>query len=137
MSDLFSEEMKKGIIKLFDEQYKKKGIAEILDTHRNVYLGIEKSMHTLASDIEDNHDELQDFERRLEEVPDIEPIRLRFIENEKQIEEIKEKFISKDELQTLVGDTMLKLMPNFNEKISREVKKHLVAIAEYVIKTFK
>jgi chromosome segregation ATPase len=133
MSDIFSEEMKKEIIKLFDKQYKVNGIADILDQHRDVYIGIEKAMKELNSEIEDCKDEINDFDRRLDEVPAIEPIKTRFEECEEELKVC----VKEDELKDMVGQTMLALMPNFKLLISKEIKKHLVTIAEYVIRNFK
>jgi len=46
-------------------------------------------------------------------------------------------YVQQDELEQLVGKTMLELIPNFNERISKEIKKHLVVLAEFVIVNFK
>ncbi len=113
MSDMFSEEMKKEFVKLIDKQLKLSKISEVLDTHRDVYLGIEKIMKELNERIVDVEDITNDLESDLDDV------------------------IKRSDMEELVGKTMLKLIPDFNKKIAMEVKKHLVAIAEYVIKNFK
>jgi lipid A disaccharide synthetase len=100
MSDFFSDEMKKEIIKLFEIQYKEKGVGNTLANTRIAIQSIEEVIKDLNN---------------------------RLVDTDKNV----------DEMETLVAETMLKLMPNFNLKISKEIKKHLVTIAEYVIKTFK
>lgn len=137
MSDFFSEEMKREINKLFDIQYMKKEIDKRFLEHKEIIEGQDKAIVNLNLKIVDCIEELSDFERRLDEVPDIEPIRDRFEQNESEIEDIKENAVQKNELETLVGETMLKLMPNFNLKISKIIRSHLVSIAEFVIKNFK
>jgi len=127
MSDIFSEEMKKEIVKLFDKRYKELNISDILDTHRDVYLGIEKTIKSLAGEIEDVNDLAKDNENSRDDIE----------YSIKSIEDNLDDTIKKSELEDVVGSTMLKLMPNFNQRISKEIKKHLVTIAEFVIKNFK
>lgn len=117
---IFSKEMEREFIILIDKRLKYMEILNTLSTHRDVYLGIEKTMKKLNSEIEDCHDEVKDFENELDELKT----------NAKEA-------VKGEDIKDLVGQTMLALMPNFNKRISKEVRKHLVAIAEYVIKTFK
>jgi hypothetical protein len=113
MSDLFSEEMKKELVKLIDSRLEIIRIFPTLDMQSKLI----KEINDRLVDVEDNYN---DFENDIHNLQ----------------EDIKET-IKGEDLEDLVGQTMLRLMPNFNEKISKEIKKHLVAIAEFVIKNFK
>lgn len=42
-----------------------------------------------------------------------------------------------EDMNELVSKNMLELIPSYNQKISKEIKSHLVALAEFIIKTFK
>jgi len=117
---IFSREMEHELIKLIDKRLIALEIRKTLDTHRDVYLGIEKIMKEINERLVDVEDIYRDYETDIDELKD----------------NVKES-IKGEDLEDLVGATMLKLMPNFNEKISKEIKKHLVAIAEFVIKNFK
>jgi len=127
MSDIFSEEMKKEIIKLFDKRMIELKIKEAFDIQKDVLIGIEKKIKSLADDVEDARDMGNDNENSINDN-----------ENSiKSIEDMIEDCVKQDDMEQLVGKIMLRLMPNFNEKISKEIKKHLVVIAEFVIKNFK
>jgi hypothetical protein len=132
MSDIFSEEMKKEIVKLFDKRLHELKVKEALDDYRSVCMSIDLRVKDLNERLVDVEDNTNDFENQLDGVAtkhDLELIH-------EQLEHL-ENYVQHDELEDVVGKTMLKLMPNFNEKISKEIKKHLVAIAEFVIKNFK
>jgi len=118
--DIFSKEMEAELIKLIDKRLKVMEIPNTLSKHRSVYIGIEKAMKELNKDIVDNTETLSTFEEEINE-----------------LKEEAKRSVKGEDLRDLVGQTMLHLMPNFKLSISKEIKKHLVAIAEYVIKTFK
>jgi len=113
MSDIFSEEMEKAIIDLFNKRFKQLKIAEIFDTHEDVLKGIEKTIKNVKSDVEENHDEIRDLQDEIE------------------------NYVKQTDLEELVGRSMLKLVPSFNLRIAKEVKFHLVAIAGLMQETFK
>jgi len=68
MSDFFSDEMKKEILKLFDKRYKQLNIADILDEHENVVRNLEKKIKDLETEIEDNRDRINDLEHEFDDV---------------------------------------------------------------------
>lgn len=119
MSDIFSKEMKKELIKLMDSRLEIMRILPTIESHKKLY-------HNMNVNVKEIND-------RLVEVEDIRDIFENDIDDLKQ--EVKES-ITGDKLETLVAQTMLKLMPNFKITISKEIKRHLVTIAEYVIKNF-
>ena len=132
MSSIFSEEMKKELIKIIDGRLIKSKVGETFDTHRDVMMGIEKNVKELNERLVDVEDNVNDFENNQDSYAakhDLETIY-------EQLEHLSD-YVQQDELEQLVGKTMLTLMPEFNKKISKEIKKHLVAIAEFVIKNFK
>jgi len=127
MSDIFSEEMKKEFIKLIDNRLNETKIYETFDTYRDICVGIERDVKNLNDRLTDVEDISNDNENSIND-------------NENSIKSVEDEIndcIKQYDLENVVGKTMLELIPNFNEKISKEIKKHLVAIAEFVIKTFK
>jgi predicted transcriptional regulator len=59
---------------------------------------------------------------------------------ENDINDLKDKVkeaVKGEDLEEVVSNTMLKLIPNFNERIAKEIKRHLVTMAEFVIENFK
>jgi len=138
MSDMFSEEMKKELIKLIDNQIVVSKVVKILDQHEDVYMGIEKNVKDLNERLVDFEDIANDFENASENSIDATTFNQRMNEIEQQIEGIHDgSYVQQDEIEQVVAKTMIKLMPNFNKRISKEIKKHLVTIAEFVIKNFK
>jgi len=132
MSNIFSEEMKKEIIKLFDKRMIELKINEALNDYRDACMGIDlrvKEVNDRLVDVEDNTNDLENQFDNVATKHDLESIH-------KQLERL-EDYVQHDELKDMVGQTMLKLMPNFKITISKEIKRHLVTIADYVIKNFK
>jgi len=137
MSDIFSEEMKKEIIKLFDKRLIQLKINEAFDIQKDVLIGIEKNVKEINNRLVDVEDIANDFENSIESSIDEITFINRMNELEQQVESMNGEYVHNDELEQVVGKTMLKLIPNFNERIAKEIKKHLVSIAEFVIKNFK
>ena len=88
-----------------------------------------KEVNDRLVDVEDNTNDLENQFDNIATKHDLESIH-------KQLERL-EDYVQHDELKDMVGQTMLKLMPNFKITISKEIKRHLVTIADYVIKNFK
>ena len=55
----------------------------------------------------------------------------------KQVSNKLDKMLKDDGFKQLIAQVMLSIMPEFNERISKEIKSHLVALAEFVITNFK
>ncbi len=131
MSDMFSEEVKKEFIKLIDKQLVKSKIVEAFDIQRDVLIGIEKNVKQINKRLVEVEDIANDFANIVESNIDMSEL-------EQQVESIHNgSYVQQNEIEDLVSKIMLKLMPDFNKKISKEIKKHLVALAEFVIKNFK
>lgn len=47
------------------------------------------------------------------------------------------KIFKDEQFKQMVAGIMLSLMPEFNKRISSEIKSHLVALAEFVLENFK
>jgi len=133
MSDIFSEEMKKEFVKLIDKRLYETKISKILDTYKDVCMDIEKNVKEINDRLVNVEDDVNDFDYEMDKKVD----ENKFDELEQKINFMKDVYIQQKDIEQVVGQTMLELIPNFNEKISKEIKKHLVAIAEFVIKTFK
>jgi len=138
MSDMFSEEMKKELIKIINNQIVVSKVVKILDQHQDVYMGIEKNVKDINDRLVEIEDIANDFENAAETSIDEITFINRMNELEQQIQSMHDgSYVQQDEIENLVSKIMLKLMPDFNKKISKEIKKHLVALAEFVIKNFK
>jgi len=137
MSDIFSEEMKKEINKLFDKRLHELKVSEALNDYRDTCMGIDlrvKEVNDRLVDVEDTVNELEhDMDSKLDEST----LMIKIGDMEEQIESINDSCVQHDDMEQLVGKTMLKLIPDFNQRIAKEIKKHLVTMAEFVIKNFK
>lgn len=123
-----------------------KEVSDIIDARLNHILKASniqqlfKDVKELKMKKQDAEEIISEFEDTLKEldIPSSELLQERFSSIEQDIDNLVESnFIKEENLEELVGITMLKLMPNFNLKISEEIKKHFVSLAEYVIKHFK
>jgi len=137
MSNIFSEEMKKELVKLFDKRLNELKVTEALDDYRDACMGIDLRVKEINDRLVEIEDNTNDFENELDDKVDESTFNHKLNDLEQQVESMTNSYVQYEEMEELVGKTMLKLMPNFNEKISKEIKKHLVAIAEFVIKNFK
>lgn len=144
--NILSEEMEKEIKLIIDKRLLDLTVLEDIK-----FLGETRTAEfsELEINVQNNKDAISDIEFSLEELkiqfenlemetPTSEQIVKRFTPLEEFIEQLNNSnFVKHIELEQLVAETMLKLMPNFNLKLSKEMKKHFVVIAKYVIKHFK
>ena len=133
MSDIFSKEMQKELVKLINKQITLTKVSERIDVHKDVLMGIEKNVKEINDRLVNIEDDVNDFEYNIDKKID----ENKFDELEHIVNNMKDAYIQHDEIEQLVGKTMLELIPDFNKKIANEIKKHLVAMAEFVIKNFK
>ena len=152
MSDdksIFSKVMEERIREIIIECLKKKDYVG----ESQLDIVVNKSKVEILSEIEDNHDAISDLEHENDVLQkDVEHLKSEvndLTNNNSGIDDalaefndrLDEKHERIDEIQNSIEETvssiMLKLMPEFNKKISKEVKKHFIALSEYVIKNFK
>jgi predicted transcriptional regulator len=117
---IFSKEMEIELIGLIDKRLEIMRILPTIESYKNMCLKTEKNVKDINDRLVNVEDNTETFENDIHELN----------------QEVKES-IKGEDLKDLVGQTMLALMPNFKLSISKEIKTHLVAISEYVIKTFK
>jgi len=110
---IFSKEMKNELFILIDERLKELKIVKNITSIESSLEEVQKNFSYMSSEVEDNNDIIKELGDKIETA------------------------VLKDDLKTTVGETMLKLMPTFKDVISKEIKEHLVAIAEFVIEKFK
>ncbi len=136
MDDLFSKEMKKGIVKIIDKRLQELNLNKTLDELKDSNYGIDKSIKELVNELEEVRDTTVDNENALDDIMSENEIASLV---ERTMDDcVDEKMTQRmEEMEDLVSRTMLKLIPEFNKRISKEIKKHFVALSNYVIKHFK